>query len=376
MLKFKCMEKVILYGGTFDPVTSEHINIIKQLALIEGVKKVIVVPDYQPPHKLNTSTPAFYRKEMLEIALKGVERVEISDFEINQKKAVYSFVTVEHYKKLYPDCELYFAMGTDMLAEFSLWKNPERILQNADIILIERENGGDNKKAIYGFEKKYSKKVFQITYKGKDVSSQEVRLRLYLSLDTEDLLTSEIREYINRKNLYKPNRFYEYINQVLPEKRRKHTLGVILCGKKIAKKLKADQVKTELACLLHDNAKYLDYRRYREFILPDGAPKSVEHQFLGEFIVKRILTVDDEGILKAVKYHTTGRPNMTLLEKIVFTADVIERGRNFEGVEKLRKSVEADFEEGFRDCMCDLYLSLKSDGDVYYLTKQAYDFYK
>lgn len=376
MLKCLGMKKVIIYGGTFDPVTSEHINIIKQLSLIENVKKVIVVPDYQPPHKLNTSTPAFFRKEMLEIALKGVLNVEISDYEINQQKAVYSFVTVEHYKKLYPNNELYFAMGTDMLAEFSLWKNPERILNSADIILVERENGGDNKKAIADFEKKYGKKVFQLSYKGKDVSSQEVRLRLYLSLETQGLLTAEIAEYIKDKNLYKPNRFYEYINQVLPLKRRKHTLGVILCGKKIAKKIKIDQVKTEIACLLHDNAKYLDYRRYKNFVLPENAQKSVEHQFLGAFIAENILCISDKEIIEAIKCHTTGKAEMTLLEKVVFTADVIERGRTFEGVEKLRKSVEENFEKGFRECVCDLYASLKEEGDVYYLTKQAYDFYK
>lgn len=370
------MEKVIIYGGTFDPVTSEHINIIKELAKIDGVKKVIVVPNYQPPHKLNASTPAFYRKEALAIAVSGVDNVEISDFEINQKKAVYSFVTVEHFKSLYPEDRLYFAMGTDMLAEFSLWKNPERILALADVILVEREGGGDNAKAISYFEKSYGKKVYQISYKGKNVSSQEVRLRLYLSLDAGEMLTDEVKEYIKTKNLYKPNRYYEYINQVLPEKRRKHTLGVILCGRKIAKKLRADQVQTEIACLLHDNAKYLSYKRYKDFVLPENAPKSVEHQFLGAFIAERILGVSDKEIIEAIKCHTTGKADMTLLEKIVFTADVIERGRTFEGVEKLRKSVEEDFEKGFAACVCDLYASLKEEGDVYYLTKQAYDFYK
>ena len=96
------MGKIILYGGTFDPVTSEHINVIKNLTLLNGVEKVIVIPNFQPPHKAQTTTSAFFRKEMLEIGLKNISNVEISDFEINGKKAVYSYITVEHLKNFIP----------------------------------------------------------------------------------------------------------------------------------------------------------------------------------------------------------------------------------------------------------------------------------
>ena len=105
-------------------------------------------------------------------------------------------------------------------------------------------------------------------------------------------------------------------------------------------------------------------------------PKSVIHQFLGGYIAENILCLDDKEILESIRYHTTGKANMTLLEKIIFTADVIEKGRNFTGVDGLRKAVEIDFETGFRKCMVDLYKSLTSSGDIYYLTKQAYEYYK
>ncbi len=368
------MGKIILYGGTFDPVTSEHINVIKNLTLLNGVEKVVVIPNFQPPHKAQTTTSAFYRKEMLEISLKNISNVEISYFEISDKKAVYSYITVEHFKNLYPEKDLYFAMGTDMLECFSEWKNPEKILQNAGIILIERTNGGNTQNAIKNFEKTYGKKVLKISYKGKDVSSQEVRCRIYLNLDTQNLITEEVKEYIKNKNLYTPDRFYYYLSQILPEKRRWHTLGVILCGKKMAKKLKVDEKKVEIACLLHDNAKYLNYKDFNGFTL-NNVPKQVVHQFLGAFIAENILAIKDEQIINAIKYHTTGKADMNLIEKIVFTADVIERGRDFDGVEKLRASVEKDFEKGFRDCICDLYFSLQQSG-IYYLTEQAYLYYK
>ena len=101
-------------------------------------------------------------------------------------------------------------------------------------------------------------------------------------------------------------------------------------------------------------------------------PKNVIHQFLGAYIAEKILGIDDEEILTAIKYHTTGRVGMSLLEKIVFMADVLEKSRTFDGVEKLREITEVDFEKGFRLSVIDLYNSLGED--VYYLTKEIWEF--
>ncbi len=101
-------------------------------------------------------------------------------------------------------------------------------------------------------------------------------------------------------------------------------------------------------------------------------PKNVVHQFLGAYIAEKILGIDDSEILTAIKYHTTGRVGMSQLEKIVFMADVLEKSRNFDGVEKLREITEKDFEKGFRLSVIDLYNSLGED--IFYLTREAYEF--
>lgn len=370
------MGKIALYGGTFDPVTNEHVNIINNLIKEEDIDKVIVMPTFQPPHKESTTTSAYHRVEMLKLALGNLEKVEISTYEIEQSRAVYTYETCTYLNGKFPNDTLYFVMGTDMLETFSTWKNPHIITKLADIILVERTNGGNNQLAINNFEKTFNKKIRQLKYVGKDVSSFEIRTRLKLDLDISCLTTFEVIDYIRQKGLYQKDRYYFYLSQVLPEKRRKHTLNVIICARNLAKRLGVSTYKAELGALLHDNAKYLDYTRYN-FTLPEkDMPKSVIHQFLGGYIAENILCVEDKEIIDAIKCHTTGKENMNLLEKIIFTADVIEKGRNFVGVDILRIAVEVDFETGFRQCMVDLYKSLKNSGDVYYLTEQAYNFYK
>ena len=363
----------MVYGGTFDPVTKEHINIVKHLASEKGVNKVIVVPTFIPPHKPFNGAPAHHRLNMLKLALGGIKNVEISTWEIMQNRACYTYETLERIKADYPNYKLYFAMGTDMLASFSTWRNPKRILEFADIIGVRRGKE-DYKKAKSNFEKTFNKKVRTLKYAGSDISSFEIRVRKWLDLDITDYTEREVIDYINRFNLYPKNRFYDYIGQVLPEKRRRHTAGVILCGVEIAKREGVDVKKTELACLLHDNAKYLNYKKY-PFANLDGVEKNVVHQFLGALVAEKLLGVADEEVLDAIRYHTTAKPEMSTLAKIVFTADVIEKSRDFKGVDKLRKAVNKDFESGFAKCVVDLYLSL-GDKSPYYLTRDAYNYYK
>jgi predicted HD superfamily hydrolase involved in NAD metabolism len=78
--------------------------------------------------------------------------------------------------------------------------------------------------------------------------------------------------------------------------------------------------------------------------LPPNCPSEVAHQFLGEYIAREELGVEDKDVLNAIKYHTTGRDNMSTLEKVVYVADLIEPSRKYEGVNELRKVIDKDFE--------------------------------
>ncbi|WP_299032659.1 bis(5'-nucleosyl)-tetraphosphatase (symmetrical) YqeK [uncultured Anaerococcus sp.] len=126
------------------------------------------------------------------------------------------------------------------------------------------------------------------------------------------------------------------------EKRYKHSLRVAEKARELAGKFNVDSKKAYLAGLIHDCAKYNEKAYIRELKIdlskyPINSTKDpVLHSFLGAEVAKKVYNIYDEDILRAIKYHTTGRANMSDLEKIIFIADAIEPGRDFKGISKLR----------------------------------------
>lgn len=141
------------------------------------------------------------------------------------------------------------------------------------------------------------------------------------------------------------------------EKRYKHSLRVMDYAEKLSEGKKVDKEKVKIAAFLHDCAKYNEERYMKELnidnfeqIDPDSS-KSVVHSFLGAEVAKKVYNVRDEEILKAIKYHTTGNENMSLLEKIVFLADAIEEKRSYPGVEEIRKKASKNLDLGVLECL-------------------------
>ena len=138
--------------------------------------------------------------------------------------------------------------------------------------------------------------------------------------------------------------------------------------------------KVFFACLLHDVAKNIpqsDWGKYG-FENTENLPPPVVHSFLGALVAKQVFGINDEEILNAIKYHTTGRPDMTRLEQIVYVADMIEitRGAN---LDEVRKKVYADFDEGFLLCLKSSYnCAARRFGaeNVHKLTKESIKFYR
>lgn len=129
------------------------------------------------------------------------------------------------------------------------------------------------------------------------------------------------------------------------EKRYNHTIRVRDTAVELAKIYNVDLEKAYVAGMLHDCAKIRDEKELIEVSFDYGlnltddmekAPQII-HSFLGAIISEKKYGIEDEDILNAIRFHTTGRENMSDLEKIVFLADYIEPMRNFSGVDKARK---------------------------------------
>lgn len=139
----------------------------------------------------------------------------------------------------------------------------------------------------------------------------------------------------------------------ISQNRYQHTLRVVETCKKLSKIYGADLIKTEIAALLHDSAKFSCeekiFNKARELDALDDEiyiyNKDIIHAPLASKIAKDKYNIQDEDILNAIKYHTTGRKNMSLLEKVIFIGDFIEPSRNFDGIGKIRNLAFVDLDK-------------------------------
>ncbi len=136
------------------------------------------------------------------------------------------------------------------------------------------------------------------------------------------------------------------------EKRYLHTLGVAASARNLAMRYGADPDKAELAGYTHDYCKCWPTARMLEYLhrydiaqdIIEGE-KELWHAFVGAIVIQDELGINDPEILQAVRYHTTGRVGMSLLEKVVCVADYIEPTRDYPGVEKVRELAHKDLDQ-------------------------------
>ena len=132
--------KIAIFGGSFDPVHAEHINIVKAAAEKLETDKIIVIPAYIPPHKQGKSlASAQDRLNMAKLAFGPIKNCEVSSFEISAGGTSYTYRTLQYFREKYPQATFYLLVGADMLKDFYTWKEPESILSNAELVAAGRE---------------------------------------------------------------------------------------------------------------------------------------------------------------------------------------------------------------------------------------------
>lgn len=144
----------------------------------------------------------------------------------------------------------------------------------------------------------------------------------------------------------------EATRRQMPDRRWQHTLGVVDSAIRLAKRYGGDVRRAELAALLHDYAKAWPIDRQAQVIREQGMPaellyhdKELWHAPVGAWAVQEEHGIADEEVLDAIRYHTSGRERMTLLDRIVCLADYIEPGRDYPGVDRIRRLSEQDMTE-------------------------------
>lgn len=371
-------KKLVFFGGTFDPPHLEHVNAVRHVEKEIKPEKIIIMPTFIPPHKKTfLSASPSQRLAMCREAFKGIKGAEVSSLEIDQKGKSYSYLTMQKLKKAYPDYQILFLMGTDMLSSFSKWKNPCEILKIATPLLCVRSGEGVGKKqSVASFKKQFGVDIEVLEYEGKELSSTDIKIEKMFLSDVSHMVGNGVNQLIDRFSLYNYGKLSSFTMQNLTQKRIEHSKGVVRLAIKYAKMLGANLEKTVIASLLHDVAKYLKKEDYPDFVAPKGVPSQVMHQYLGAYVSERVLGVTDKTILNAIRYHTSAKPNMSLLAKIVFTADMLEEGRSYSGAKEIRELSFTDFDKAFLLSMQRSVDYVNERGlSVYPLTLKAYKYY-
>lgn len=143
----------------------------------------------------------------------------------------------------------------------------------------------------------------------------------------------------------------ELVKKQLTDKRYVHTLGVLETAVLLANQYGADASKAELAAIFHDYAKFRPREEMKQILVDEHEDErlfefhhELWHAPAGAVLVRREAGIEDEEILSAIRWHTTGKPGMTVLEKIIYLADYIEPGRVFPGVEEVRGIAKQNLE--------------------------------
>lgn len=346
------MMKTGIFGGTFNPPHKGHTRLAEKAAEFLGLDRMLIIPSCIPPHKIpGKLAGGDDRMEMCRLAFEG-DFYEISSMELDRGDKSYTVETLRELKKLYPDDEFYFIIGSDMLSTFNQWYCWEEILTLAHICAASREKSFVPDLSAYTQEQKERFVILDI--EPFEVSSTQLR-RIIAGEGETDLLDEKVRRYIEENDLYDDG-LSEYRKILYPKLdgfRINHSECVSECAATLAERYGADVEKARLAGLLHDVMKNASAHEHFTVLEKSGEGFSglelknhkVWHQITGAAFLKAEGITEDEEILGAVRWHTTGRADMTLLEKVVYIADFISADRSYPDVGEVRKLAQKSLEE-------------------------------
>ncbi|WP_349407898.1 bis(5'-nucleosyl)-tetraphosphatase (symmetrical) YqeK [Pseudalkalibacillus sp. SCS-8] len=147
----------------------------------------------------------------------------------------------------------------------------------------------------------------------------------------------------------------EIVKAQLTDHRYQHTIGVMDTAVELAERFGADVEKARMAAIFHDYAKFRPKDEMKAVIIEQKLGdellqygSELWHAPVGAYLVQKEVGIQDDEILQAIRSHTSGRVQMTTLEKIVFLADYIEPGRHFPGVEEVREIAQDDLDEAVK----------------------------
>ncbi len=337
--------RIGLFGGTFNPPHKAHIRLAKAFLKEYNLDKLYICPANNPYHKATiTPTDAEHRFNMTKLAFKDMptDKVVVSDMEIKRGGNTYTVDTVNQILSSHPEIKkVYVLCGTDMIMTLPSWYKAEELLQKSYIVHAKRK--GTNSLLPPNIE------ISTLEFDELEISSSQIRH----NLESDKMyLSKEVYEYAYKNLLYHIDTDYDigmlksYAETHEKTSRYLHTLAVEECALELkshtAPHLSNNLIST--CAILHDCTKNADISDHHVLFSTINTPPQKEdlsseklfHSRSGAILAKRMFNVSD-AVYNAIWRHTVGAKNMTVLDKIIFLADYIEKTRTFSECVALRK---------------------------------------
>lgn len=384
-----------IMGGTFDPIHYGHLILAEYVLTEMNLDKIIFIPSGIPHLKsYKKVSNKKNRLKMTELGIKNNNKFEISTIEIDRHGNTYTVDTIKELNKKYQNTVFYFIIGADSLFDLLKWKSIDKLFNICNFIVANR--GGTYsldkiEERINLLKNEYNAYIKLVHIPDIQISSSEIRNRIKNNKSIKYLLPEDVEKYIYKNNIYIDNEYdIELIKKQLKKhidiKRYNHTLGVEKTAITLAKTHNIDIGKVTVAALLHDcaknisNNKKIDLCKKYNIKLRCEEKKNPDlvHAKVGSVIAQNIYNINDYDIINAIAYHTTGRPNMSELEKVIYISDYIEPGRTkANNLDSIRKLAKKDLDTALLAILQDTIAYLESKNKIIDpLTIEAYKYYK
>ena len=388
------MEKIGIFGGSFNPPHLGHVHAARYAALSLGLDRLMLIPSGKTPCKPVpelTASPE-QRLRMLSIAFGSVPIAEVSSMELDRGGESYTWETVRQIREGNPEAELFLLLGTDMFLKFPQWADADKLCGEVTLVSMNRGEKGEQENLIRAAARieGMGGRTVLLDNPVKSISSSQVR-RLLAFEGADSFLPEGVLSYIRREKLYyvgadlknlPMERLEQVVVSLLKANRVKHVLGCRDTAVELAKTWGADPVDAGRAGLLHDITKALDGELQLTLcgaygkLLDDFSrkyPKTL-HALTGSLVARRIFG-ENNAVVSAIEFHTTGKADMSLLEAIIYVADYMEPNRDFPGVERLRELAYTDIRGALKLGLEMTLEHLKEQGgEVSPASRQALDY--
>lgn len=357
------MERLGIYGGTFAPPHNGHVAAARAFVEEANLDRLLIFPAGIPPHKqIAADDDPAHRLAMARIAFGDIPRAEVSDWEIRQAGRSYTVLTLEHLAA--PDRELVLLTGTDMFLTLDRWYRPADIFRLAEICCIRREADAEKSaqiaKKISEYRELFGARVRLLEEDALVLSSSELRGITAGGGDLTPYLPNRVADYIAAHRLYRAEQkgtitpadldtLKSRLAAAQSPARFAHTCGVEQTALRIGALCAPDDLlRLRAAALLHDATKEYPCEKQLKITAESGIIvfdcEKTSSALLHAASAAALIGSDpvysafaDPAVVDAVRWHTTGRENMSVLEQIVFLADYIEPTRTHAACAALRE---------------------------------------